>query len=163
MCLLASWSVTVQWKIVQKMYFIASQWVSYNLNCCLFLSHFCFVLISQRWHLLIFIQSQSIPYSPSNGDYKSLNNGSESRTGRESYDVLKCCDNIKTPTESNSPLNRCIPRYRDEDFIDCQFSTCGCNYRTTDLSQLNNHNEENLQRHMNVSNAIHSLQKIRSK
>lgn len=71
--------------------------------------------------------------------------------GHESYDVLKCCDNIKTPTELNSPLNRCIPRYRDEEFIECQFASCGCNYRTTDRKMLNVHNEENIHRHMNVS------------
>lgn len=72
--------------------------------------------------------------------------------GRENFEVLKCCDNIKIPSESNSPLNLCIPRYQDEEeFIDCPFAICGCNFRTTELAQLNNHNEENIHRHMNVS------------
>lgn len=74
------------------------------------------------------------------------------RTGRDNYEVPKCCDNIvKTTTDSNSPLNRCIPRFRDEDIIECQFSLCGCNFRATDRSQLIVHNEENIHRHMNVS------------
>lgn len=89
--------------------------------------------------------SQSIPYFPINGDYKSTNNYgiNENRTGRESYDVLKCCENIQTPIESNSPLNRNISRYRDDESIDCQFSSSGCNFRTTDFKLLNVHNEEN--------------------
>lgn len=91
---------------------------------------------------------------PTIDDYKSKNNGTvdEMRDGCDSYELLKCCDNIKTPTESNSPLNRCIARYRNEDFIDCPFSSCGCNYRASNPNQLNIHNENNIHRHMNVSN-----------
>lgn len=78
--------------------------------------------------------------------------GSEMRTGRDNYEVPKCYDNIvKTPTELNSPLNRCVPQFRDEDMIECQFSAFGCNFRATDRSQLIFHNEENIHRHMNVS------------
>lgn len=114
------------------------------------------------WYIIIFkiysiksiltFDRQSIPYSPVNSEPKALNNSgcSETRSGRESYDLLKCCDNMKTTGESNSPLNRCMVRYRDEEYIDCQFSTCGCNFRTTDLNQLNVHNDENVHRHMNV-------------
>lgn len=86
-------------------------------------------------------------YSTVNGEYKSMNNSSsDSRLARDNFEVLRCCDNIKT---SNSSLNRAIARSKE--FIDCQFSACGCNFRTTDLAQLNAHNEENIHRHMNVS------------
>lgn len=106
-------------------------------------------------HTRVYAYSQSI-----NGDCKALNNGgggggdvgAEMRTGRDNYEVPKCYDNIvKTPIELNSPLNRCVPQFRDEDVIECQFSACGCNFRTTDQSQLIVHNEENIHRHMNVS------------
>lgn len=81
------------------------------------------------------------------------------RTGRDNYEVPKCCDNtVKSPTELNSPLNRCVQRYRDEDLIECQFSLCGCNFRATDRSQLIIHNEENIHRHMNVSVKIKCIE-----
>lgn len=89
-----------------------------------------------------------------NGDYKALNNGGggDIRTGRDNYEVPKCCDNIvKTPTELNSPMSRCVARFRDEDMIECQYSVCGCNFRAADRSQLIAHNEDNIHRHMNVS------------
>lgn len=123
------------------MHFTASPWVSLNKN-------------SSRHNLLrmkkknfYFRSRQSIPYSSVIGEYKSMNNsGSDNRLVRDNFDILK-----STSNEPNSPLNRCIPRYQDEEFIDCQFSICGCNFRTTDLAQLNTHNEENMHRHMNVS------------
>lgn len=129
--------------------------------CLLFnLSHLMCINNSISFHNIRISYRQSIPYSPVNGEYKSLNNGGSSggggggtdtRSGRESFDVLKCCDNIKTSTESNSPLNRCMARYRDEDYINCQFALVGCSFRTIDLNQLNIHNEENIYKHMNVS------------
>lgn len=92
-----------------------------------------------------------------NGEYKLLNNGGscDNRSGRESYDELKYCH--KTTTDINSPLNRSMTRYRDEDYhlsvdlMDCQFSPYGCNFRTIDVNQLNIHNEENIPGHLNVS------------
>lgn len=102
-----------------------------------------------------------------NGEYKASNNGSSGgnggidiRTGRDSYEVPKCCDNIvKTPTELNSPMSRSVSRFRDEGMIECQFSVCGCNFRANDRSQLMAHNEENIHRHMNVSVCV--LNRIR--
>lgn len=114
-----------------------------------------------------FVSSHS--YNSINGDYKALNSsgggsgvgsvGVELRTGRDNYEVPKCCDNIlKTPTELITPLNRCVPR-RDEDIIECQFSVCGCNFRTIDRSKLTVHNEENIHRHMSVSFGCIALNK----
>lgn len=107
--------------------------------------------------------SQSI-----NGDYKALKNGSsggdggnggiEMRTGRDNYEVPKCCDNsgVKTP---NSPLiNRCVPRFRDEDMIDCQFSACECNFRTTDLPAMTNKTETTDVANQNGSNRVQPME-----
>lgn len=106
---------------------------------------FCCVFSKVDLKLFSFCCSQSI-----NGEYKALNG--DVRTGRDNYEVPKCCDNIvKTPTELSSPMSRCVTRFRDEDMTECQYSICGCNFRATDRSQLIIHNEENIHRHMNVS------------
>lgn len=108
---------------------------------------FCCVCSKVNLKLFSFCYSQS-----TNGEYKALNNGGDMRTGRDNYEVPKCCDNIvKTPTELSSPMSRCVPRFRDDDMIECQYSVCGCNFRAADRSQLIVHNEENIHRHMNVS------------
>lgn len=89
-------------------------------------------------------------YSPTD-DYV-LSICSSDKCFKRDTDILQCCDNIN---ESNFTTNRKQSRHdnsiHSQDSMECPFSACGCNYRTIDSNQLNIHNQENVQKHMNVS------------